>query len=122
MNNEDNHTENHESLSHEEKLIVNTESGEYFITISKILFITANAKHSNIFLTDSEHVVANHMLNWFRKQLPGSDFYRCHHSAIVNCKHVLGICGNSILVKGGNRVPLSRFKRRHFKDFFLNCK
>jgi two-component system LytT family response regulator len=118
----DNHINNNDPSSYSGKLIVNTVTGNSYITISKILCIIAEGKHSNIFIIDSEYIKTNHLLKWYCKHLPESDFYRCHKSAIVNCRYVECLCGNCIIVKGGKRVPLSRIKKDSFKHYIMNYK
>lgn len=118
MNNEDNHI--NESTSMPIKIKVNTAKGIYYITVDEIIYIKAENKYSTIYLVDSESIKTNHLLKWYTTHLQEPDFYRCHHSVIVNCRYVECICGNTLILKGDNIVPLSRNKKHPFENYLLN--
>lgn len=57
-------------------------------------------------------------LDSLEKQL-GSDFFRCHRSYIVNMSHVLDRDGQVVTMAGGERILVSRRKKREFERRLL---
>jgi DNA-binding LytR/AlgR family response regulator len=118
MDSEDNDI--NQSFSHPVKLKVNTSKGIYYINIVEILYIKAENKYSIIYFVDSECIKTNHLLRWYGTHLKEPYFCRCHYSAIVNCRYIVCICGNMAVLKGNNKVRISRMKRRRLENLLLN--
>ena len=52
------------------------------------------------------------------KLLPQNQFVRCHAGYIVNCFYVFSINPNEILLTTGERIPLSRHRKKEMKSVF----
>ena len=103
-------TQNHSVLE------IQTIRGLKLISVNKILFIKAFNKGSIMLLNDSEEVETKSLLGIFTKYLPSPYFFRCHYSYLVNCTYVDCFTNDQIVLKGNLRIPLSRYRIKHFKQ------
>ena len=46
----------------------------------------------------------------------GGDFFRCHRSYIVNLRHIERVGKGEVTIKGGEKIPLSRLRRRQLME------
>ncbi len=52
------------------------------------------------------------------QKLVDCHFFRCHKSYIVNFQYVLNITANDILLANGQRIPMSKYRRKEFLETF----
>lgn len=91
---------------------VRSVKGTCLIHTSNILYVEAKNKHSMLFLDDSSQVEICQTLKGLQKLLPEPEFFRCHHSFIVNCLCVKSIMGYNLVLDDKMYVPLSRSKKQ----------
>jgi two-component system LytT family response regulator len=105
----------------EDSLLLNDKNGYIVISKNDILFIKANGKCSEIFLTNGKTYTSYKNLKEFETVL--SDILvRIHHSYLVNTKWIVYYFRETALVKlsTGHELPVSvRKKEELFKKFSL---
>lgn len=90
--------------------------GIKYISQNRLVYVKAENRGTILFLNNSERVFTKHLIKWFEKILNNPEFFRCHNSYIVNCRFFDYLCGNEIILKGQIRIPLSRNRKKLFKE------
>lgn len=52
------------------------------------------------------------------KLLANEDFYRVHRSYLINLRYVSFMDGTTVQLVGGDQVPISRLRKKAFKNAF----
>lgn len=106
----------------ESDLMVNYKNTFVKIKKNDILFVKAQGKNSEIYMSDNKCYTSNKNLKEFELVM-SSNLIRIHHSYLVNKTNIISFCRESSEVKlsGGVSVPVSVRKReelfRNFKVF-----
>jgi two-component system LytT family response regulator len=103
-------------------LELNSPDGKCLIKVEDIVYIRAANKCSYIYLTDNRRITVRCLLKDLEKLLSEEQFFRCHKSYIIYYKYVEYFCSNVIIMKGNNRISLSRIKKNIFFDKLKNYK
>ena len=85
------------------------------IDIDSIVMIESFARNLVFHIIGGEKYECTGRLYELEKILPPADFVRCHHSVIVNTKHINEIHSNDIHLTGGLYAPISRRKSVNVK-------
>ena len=96
--------------------------GYSFIELDHILFLKANSNYTEIHASDGRVYTAIRHLKYFEATIPSSAFIRIHHSYVVNMKHIVRYLTRdlqSVELKNGKRIPVSRSRKRRFIDSFI---
>ena len=99
------------------RLAIPSSSGLDFIDIEDILRIQAEGRYSRIYLRSGGRLLVTKNLGQFGKLLGDDNFFRSHHSHLVNTGHVrkyLHRDGGVIVLRDGSRVPLARARKKSF--------
>lgn len=92
------------------RLIQFTEPGSgsiYSFEIAQILYVEAQRKQTKI-VTQKDAVPITVKLTDVEEQLQNYAFLKPHRSYLVNCEHISIIQKESILMKNGDAIPISR--------------
>lgn len=96
------------------QIIVKNDSGLFVLDYSDIIFIEAKGRQVWI-KTQKEEILSYNTLKSFEEQLDKAIFYRCHHGYIINFKYLENITTkNSIMMRSGAEIPLSKHRRKDF--------
>jgi hypothetical protein len=94
-----------------DRLVVQTGSGRAVLTFDQIDYLEAARNYVSVYVEDREYIVRDTMTN-LMKSLAGGPFTRSHRSYVVNVDKIDEIRSvdgkQSVLLKGGQSVPLSR--------------
>jgi DNA-binding LytR/AlgR family response regulator len=90
--------------------------GLKLIPVRNILFIQSSKKKSIIQLYSSERIQTNYLIKAYCNCLPKPLFFRCHNSYLVNCRIVDYFSSTEIILQGNRRIPLSRRRKKEFKN------
>jgi len=88
-----------------------------FVNIADILYCIADGAYTNIFLADGKKVVASRTLGDFEEQLTTHDFFRIHHSNLINLRHVKEFQrfnGGYVIMNNNEKLEVSHRKRNDF--------
>lgn len=110
-----------QNISHPKKLLnkiaIPTLEGLLFYDINDIIFLEANSNYTNIHFANKTKLLASKTLKDFEELLPGSTFFRPHHSFIINLNYIkryLKGDGGQIELQNGIYVDVSRRKKEEF--------
>jgi len=102
-----------------EKLVISTYEGVYYIDPQELIYIQADSSYSKIIFKDAEPLMVAKGLKEFEELLPASQFFRNHHSFIINLNFVrkyTRVDGGNVEMSNGDQIPLARRKKNEFYD------
>jgi two-component system LytT family response regulator len=111
------------SKSQEERIAVPTGDGLEFLPIKNILRLESNSNYSKIFLVDGRHMVVTRLLKDFESLLEPYQFYRIHHSHLVNLKYIQKYIrgdGGQVVMQNGDTIDVARRKKEEFLKLLGN--
>jgi len=109
--------------SNKNQIVVPTSDGFEFVEINEIIRFEADGRYTNIFLSTNKKILICKNLKEFETLLDGHNFFRTHHSHLVNMKYVKSYSkseGGFLNMKDGDIVPISRRKKEYFVKQFSN--
>lgn len=95
----------------------NTERGKVVIDMDEICFIETSGRKTKIHTMTEEYVSCQKM-KVFENKLQKEKFYRCHAAYIVNLESIRRIDGNTVILKDGSSVLISKSKKKDFMKEF----
>ena len=116
--------EEQNSSSGSRRVVVQTSSGELLLDVAEIDWIEAEDYYAAVHVGKRRHLIRESLAS-LEHRLDGDCFVRTHRSAIVNMDRVSELRMESgemvLLLRGGQRVPVSRrrreFVRNHVRRF-----
>ena len=99
------------------KIAIHTQEAMYFFDLDEITRFEANSNYTFIFFANGTKMLASKTLKEFEELLPQKQFFRVHHSSIINLKFVrkyLKSDGGTIEMADGTHVDISRRKKDDF--------
>lgn len=94
------------------KLLLTNKNETRRISVDRLIYVEANG-HKMYFHTEDGTYESNCTMKWVEEQLEGANFFRCDHGLLVNLRYVSWV-GQSELLAGGQRLKVSRPKRKLF--------
>ena len=91
----------------------------YSFDVRKILYIEAQRKECAIVTEDGLTTLRSKLMT-LEELLEDQDFIKIHRSFLVNLSSITKIQKDSVLLKNGHELPLSRNMREQVKQAFLN--
>lgn len=112
--------ENLNSSSRENyKLALPTSDGLIFVKINDILYCAASSNYTEITMTDNKKYLVTRTLKEYDEMLSGQNFYRIHHSYLINLdgvkKYVRGE-GGYVIMSNDKSLDVSKRKRDGFLE------
>lgn len=102
------------------KLAIPVADGLKFIPVPQIIRLFARGSYTEIFTT-SGSVLSSHLLKEYEHKLPSSDFFRVHHSHIINLsciKHYHRGDGGYLTMTDGSVIDISKRRKAAFLELF----
>lgn len=99
------------------KIAIHTQDALHFFELDEIIRFEAHSNYTHIYFKTGAKLVASKTLKDFEDILPPNQFFRVHHSAIINLKYVRKFMkgdGGSIEMNDGTLVDISRRKKDDF--------
>jgi two-component system LytT family response regulator len=90
-----------------------------FPNINDILYCEAKGPYTNVHLQDGKNIITSKSLGDFEEQLSTHNFFRIHHSYLINLNHVLEFQrhdGGYVIIDKNIRLEVSTRKRKEFLD------
>jgi two-component system LytT family response regulator len=103
-----------------QRVALTTSDGMLFVSTADILYCEAESNYTTVVLKNKKILVSK-TLKEIDEALSGPDFYRIHHSFLINLGHVQKFIrgdGGYIMMSDGKSVSISRSKRQEFMDLF----
>lgn len=101
------------------KLTIQDLTGFSVVNIEDILYMEADANYTIFYLIGNLKITATRQLGEFEKILENSEFFRIHHSTIINLNLLSGYSsfqGNFAIMKDGTQLDISRRKLLGFRE------
>lgn len=90
---------------------------EALLRVKDIYYIEAQDKRVRVVLKDT--VFSDRRgIDEIERALAGEDFFRVHRSYLINFRYVARLDKNEILLVSGEQIPLSRLRKKAFKNAF----
>jgi len=94
-----------------------------FVNIPDILYCEAQGNYTNVVLYDGKKIVASKTLGDFENQFAGKNFFRIHHSYLINMNRVKEFQRNEggyVMMENNIKLEVSQRKRKDFLDAISN--
>ena len=103
--------------SQEDRIAVPTGEGLEFIAIRPITRIESSSNYSRLYFEDGKSLVVTRLLKDFESLLTPYDFFRVHHSHLVNLKQIRRYIrgeGGQVVMLNGEVIDVARRKKEEF--------
>lgn len=102
-----------------DQLTLHVEDGpvEALLRVKDIYYIEAQDKRVRVVLKDTAFS-DRRGIDEIERALAGEDFFRVHRSYLINFRYVARLDKNEILLVSGEQIPLSRLRKKAFKNAF----
>jgi two-component system LytT family response regulator len=90
-----------------------------FVNIADIIYCKAEGAYTHAYMNDGKKIVASRSLGEFEKQLAAHNFFRIHHSILVNLHHVKEFQrfnGGYVIMVNNAKLEVSHRKRNDFME------
>lgn len=104
-----------------QKLAIPDKKGLVFIDYNDVVRLEADGGYTNVYLVKGTRIVSTRYLKEFEDLLPGSSFFRPHHSHIINLnyiKHYERGEGGAIVMIDNSMILLSKRRKKFFLEKF----
>ena len=106
---------NMQSLSKQaQKLVIKDSESIHIVTINDLIHCRAQGSYTELFLKEGRQMLSSRNLKYYEELLTEYDFYRPHHSHLVNLQHVIRFerkDGGWLLLHDQLSVPVAQRKR-----------
>lgn len=89
------------------------------ILIKDILCIEYFEKHSYLKLSNHQNIKTPYSLQYWREYLELYYFAQPYKSYLVNCRYIVEVEKDQVILSDGNKIPLSRKFKKSFTDQWL---
>ncbi len=98
------------------KLTISSAEGIMVVNIADIVYLMAEGPYTFFYLFNNEKIIASVNLQKYEELLSEQQFFRTHHSYLVNLNHVkkYSKLDNRILLSNGQYAEVSRRKKDEF--------
>ena len=94
---------------------------EALLRVKDIYYIEAQDKRVRVVLKDTAFS-DRRGIDEIERALAGEDFFRVHRSYLINFRYVARLDKNEILLVSGEQIPLSRLRKKAFKECFSDLR
>ncbi len=88
--------------------------GAVCLPLEQIRYVMSEVRKVYV-VTETEQYLTCEGLSCWKEKLEGLGFAQCHSRYLVNISKVLGLAGDSIILEGDERIPLSRRRMQEIK-------
>ena len=101
------------------KIIINTDGKLMFLQPDEIIYCESDGNYSTIYLENEKKILISTPLKQLEEKLT-DDFFRIHHSYIINMNKVQEYLKNDsyVILSNNIKIPVSRQKKSSFLDRF----
>jgi two-component system LytT family response regulator len=103
--------------AHPERIALSTQSGVDFVSVKEVVFCRSEGSYSEVHIEDGRKLVLSKSLKEVEELLPAADFFRVHHSHLLNLRHVkryLKGSGGEVVMSDGSQLPVARNRKEEF--------
>lgn len=105
-----------ENIKKLNKLAIPEPAGFRFVELEQVIYMQAERNYTDIFLSNGSKCTSTKNILYYEEMLKEENFYRIHHSYMVNLTHVLSINSKrmEVDVDLGMSLPISHRKKSAF--------
>jgi len=98
------------------KIILNTSSSLFVVEINQLLRCESSENYTRVFVKGKDSIMMAKTLKEFEEILSTYGFFRIHQSHLINIHYVDAFdkSNNIVLLKTGDRIPISTRKKENF--------
>ena len=99
------------------RFAIPTLEGLTLINPDEILYVKSDGPYSHFHFLDRRKMVISKTLKEAEEVLPVQDFFRIHHSYLVNMKYVVQYIrgeGGEVILTNGESIPVARSRKQEF--------
>jgi two-component system, LytTR family, response regulator len=99
-----------------------TADGLVFASVNDILYSTADGSYTRLFMMDKSEILLSKTLGDVEELLSEHNFFRIHHSTLVNLKQVRKYIrgeGGEVVMSNGKSLMVARARKADFLNVFL---
>lgn len=100
-------------------LHIKNDKGVYSVLIDEIFYLEVNAKKNVVVYTRDKEIECYQSLTRMAERLDLPNFYRCHNSYLVNMDYIAYVEKDTIRLRSGVEIPLSKHRRKEFMQAFM---
>lgn len=104
-----------------ERIALSTNDGLIFVQTKDITYCQADSNYTNVVMSNGSKILVAKTLKEIDETLSGKEFFRVHHSYLVNINHISKFVrgdGGYILMPDNTQITISRSKRDEFFQLF----
>lgn len=98
-----------------EFLFTDLDGAKRRLDLADVLYFESRKHHVVVHALDGSHTFVG-TLRALDAELAGADYLRCNSGYLVNLRHVTGVEGKDCRIRGGDRLQISRPRRKEFLD------
>jgi two-component system, LytTR family, response regulator len=102
-----------------------TVDGLTFASVNDIVYCTAEGSYTRLYMMDINEIVLSRTLGNVEEILADYDFFRIHHSTLINLKQVKKYIkgeNGEVIMRNGSNLKLSRTRKNDFLNQMQNGK
>lgn len=104
----------------EQGFVLKNRNGVFQIAFARLAYVEVINKTVFFYLTDGTmHEVAATLADFEGMLLSRPEFLKTHRSYLVNLSYIQAIDNNCVLMKNGNKVPVSRQRRSQVQEAYM---
>ena len=99
------------------RFAVPTLEGLIMIDPEEVIYCESDGPYCTFHFTNSKKLMVSKTLKEAEEVLQGNDFFRIHHSFVVNMKYITKYIrgeGGEVVMNNGKNIPVSRTKKQDF--------
>lgn len=104
-----------ENKNQDQKIIIADKDAYRIIPLSDIVYCKADGAYTEFHLRSKKKIISSHNLKEYERLLDPFQFFRCHHSFLINLHEVEEVKkqdGFSIKLKSGHLIPVSTRRKK----------
>ena len=100
-------------------IVVQTEDGLRRVELRNVRYAEMMRRGVCLHLADGALLPTRMRIGALELMLPERQYFRCHQGYIVNLEAVSSLLRTDAVLKGGDRVPVSRYRLAELREHFL---
>lgn len=103
------------------RIALTTSDGMIFVPTGDILYCEAESNYTKVALSNGKKMIVAKVLKEIDETLSGGDFFRIHHSFLININHIKKYVrgdGGYVVMDDDMTISISRSRRQAFMEMF----
>lgn len=99
------------------RIAIPSQDAIQFVQLDDIVYLEAASNYTSIYMQEAERIFVARTLKDFEDLLPATQFFRIHHSYIINTDHMRKFIkgdGGQVLMSNGKMIDVSRRRKEEF--------